>query len=422
MAKRLSVQRDCSVSSAYKRASCRSGNGARLGCPRDELSPSSEAGDPRCKSFIAMQRRISLLLNQRPGLKGREIANQLGLDRKLVNGFLDANKGYYLKDDSFCWSLNLEREFLLDASSGGSGSWIKDKHLEHVLQCVGSPLELPHLNVRILIGGGRKLYLCAIAKILALANQLALEGRSVSLDFTGSTETLSYLSRAAFLSRLHPDVIVLPNRPHDSSAITYLANNLGLVELLEIKDSLADENVPERIKHSYSHIFGGQHANKLFTIVAESVTNVQRHSGTETPGIAAMQHYASGKDYSRVVTVISDSGAGICATLRPALDLHWPSVAAQFPITDPTSDPKLIVRAMQQQGLSCTGQGGAGLHATLSNAQLLDGSITIRQECFAVSLVYKGGELQRPSWSMDLPKLCGTHIVFEFLTANLVAA
>lgn len=398
------------------------GSGAGLRCPRDELSPPSEAGDARCTSFGAMQRRISLLLNHNPGLKGREIAKQLGLDRKDINRFLDANRGFYQQDDSYGWSLNLDSEFLLDASVGATGLWIKDKHFERALRSVGSPLEFPHRKVRILISGGKRIFLCAIAKILALANQLALEGRSVALDFSESTDTLSYLSRAAFISRLNQNVSVFPYRPDDSEAATYLANNLGLVELLEIKDSLADENVPERIKHSYSHIFGGQHANKLFTIVAESVTNVQRHSGTKAPGVAAMQHYSSGSEQSTVVTVISDSGAGICATLRPALDLHWPKIAAQFPSTDPLSDPKLIIRAMREQGLSCTGQGGAGLHATLSNARLLDASITIRQEGFSVALVYRGGELQEPTWTMDLPKLYGTHIVFEFLTTKLTAA
>ncbi|WP_047279407.1 hypothetical protein [Pseudomonas lundensis] len=369
-----------------------------------------------------MQRRISLLLNQHPGLKGREIASRLGLDKKEVNRFLDAKKGFYQQDHSYCWSLNLESEFLVDVSSEARGTWIKDKHFERVLKSVGSPLELPHQKVRILVGGGKRMFLCAIAKILALANQLAIEKRSVDLDFSGNTETLSYLSRAAFISRLHKNVTVLPYRPEESDGEMYLANNLGLVELLEIKDSLAQENVPERIKHSYAHIFGSQHANKLFTIVAESVTNVQRHSGTKTPGVAAMQHYGSGSDLSKVVTVISDSGAGICATLRPALSRYWPEVAAQFPVQDAASDPKLILRAMQEQGLSCTGEGGAGLHATLSKAQLLDASISIRQENFSVSLVYKDGELQQPTWMLDLPKLAGTHIVFEFLTTKLAAA
>jgi len=369
-----------------------------------------------------MQRRISLLLSQNPGLKGREIAKRLGLEKKDVNRFLDDCRGFYEQDDSDGWSLNLESEFLLDASAGAPGQWIKDKHLERALKSIGSPLEFPHQRVRILVSGGKRIFLCAIAKLLALANQLALEGRSVALDFSESTDTLSYLSRAAFISRLDRRISVLPYRPDESAAAAFLANNLGLVELLEIKDSLADENVPERIKHSYSHIFGGQHANKLFTIVAESVTNVQRHSGTKTPGVAAMQHYASGNEQSTVVTVISDSGAGICATLRPALDRHWPQIAAEFPATDPLSDPKLIIRAMREQGLSCTGQGGAGLHSTLSHAKLLDASITIRQECFSVSFVYIGGELQQPTWTMDLPKLSGTHIVFEFLTTKLAAA
>lgn len=369
-----------------------------------------------------MQRRISLLLNEHPGLKGREIASKLGLDRKEVNRLLDANKGFYQQDNSYCWSLNLDSEFLVDFSTDINSAWIKDRHLERVLMSVGSPLELPHRKVRIFIGDGKRIFLCAIAKILALANQLAIENRSVELDFSGNVGTLSYLSRAAFISRLHKNVTVLPYRPDESVGETYLANNLGLVELLEIKDSLALENVPERIKYSYANIFGSQHANKLFTIVAESVTNVQRHSGTKTPGVAGMQHYGSGKQLSKVVTVISDSGAGICATLRPALSRYWPEVAAKFPAHDAASDPKLILRAMQQQGLSCTGEGGAGLHATLSKAQLLDASISIRQESFSVSLVYKDGVLQQPTWVLDLPKLAGTHIVFEFLTTKLAAA
>ncbi|WP_122501711.1 ATPase [Pseudomonas viridiflava] len=369
-----------------------------------------------------MQRRISLLLKEHPGLKGREIASKLGFDKKEVNRFLDVSKALYLQDDAFCWSLNPKSEFVVDFSSQTHGSWIKDVDVERELMRAGSPLELPYRKVRILIGDGKPMMLCAIAKILALANQLALEKRSVSLDFSGNTKTLSYLSRAAFISRLHKKITVLPHRPDESESQIYLANNLGLVELLEINDSLAEKNVPERIKHSYEHLFGRQHANKLFTIVAESVTNVQRHSRTQVPGVAAMQHYKFGKDRSKVLTVISDSGAGICATLRPALKKYWPEVAAQFPANDEASNPKLIVRAMQEQGLSCTGQGGAGLHATLSKAQLLDASVNIRQETFSVCLSYKGGQLQQPTWVLDLPKLAGTHIVFEFLTTKLAAA
>lgn len=336
--------------------------------------------------------------------------------------FSNDSRTLYQQDDAFCWSLNLKSEFVVDFSSQTHGSWIKDGDVERELMKAGSPLELPYRKVRILIGDGKPMMLCAIAKILALANQLALEKRAVSLDFSGNISTLSYLSRAAFISRLHKEVCVLPHRPDESEGQMYLANNLGLVELLEIKDSLAEENIPERIKHSYEHLFGKLHANKLFTIVAESVTNVQRHSETKVPGVAAMQHYNFGKNKSKVLTIISDSGAGICATLRPALAKYWPGVAAQFPANDGASDPKLIVRAMQEQGLSCTGQGGAGLHATLTKAQLLDASINIRQETFSVCLSYKNGQLQKPTWALNLPKLAGTHIVFEFLTTKLAAA
>lgn len=369
-----------------------------------------------------MQRRISQILSQTPGLKGREIAKIMGVEKSDVNRFLATKPGIFAKDSDCRWSVSLIAEFVLDISACCDRDWISSDHFELALSKYGSPLELSHQNVRVVLGNGKKIVLCAISKILALINQLANEGRSVILDMTDNTAVLGYLSRAAFMSRLDERVSVLPNRPSCAEAEIYLANNDGLVELLEIGDIFSEDNVPARIKHSYAHIIGGDHANKLFTVVAESVTNVQRHSSTEIPGVAGMQSYSRGSGKHKIVTVISDSGEGICSTLRPALDQFWPEVAANFPIDDAESGPKLIIRAMQQQGLSRTGEGGAGLHATLSKAQKLDATISVRQETFSVKLVYKSGKLQPPSWELDLPQLAGTHIVFEFLTTKLAAA
>lgn len=362
-----------------------------------------------------MQKRIIQLLSKTPGLKAREIASQLELERKAVSHHLHEHRDIFVQDQgTFEWSVIKSASFILELTC--AGPWLSETHFEKSLAKAGSPLDADHGHVIIKLAPERSVLLCAAVKILALANQLVAAKKKVEIDFSENKKTLSYLNRSGFIDRLDIAVKVLPKRPASSAARQYNANNVGLVELLEIKGS---ENVPARIKQSFIEAFGGEHANKLFTVVAEYVGNVEEHSDTKIPGVAGLQCYR-GTDSSkvRITTVVSDSGKGICQTLRPVLEEQFPEIAKKFEKSLQASDPKLIIHTVLTGGLSRrgAGRGGAGLHTSHEEAEkLLNTKIKIRQENFSVTLEYQSGVIERASWTLNLPKLIGTHIVFEFV-------
>lgn len=361
-----------------------------------------------------MKKGITALLKKSPGLKARHIARELGLDRKDVSSFLVKNLDTFVQDpQEFTWSLVQSASFELDISS--SGTWITQVHFEKALKKSGSPLDAVHRHVVIRIADEQRILLCAAARVITLCNQLVCASKKVELDLSNNDQTLSYLDRAGFFDRLSSSVVVKPRRPKSSAAQLYMANNSGLVELLEIRNGV---NAPGRIKDSFVEKFGDEHANKLFTVVSESVGNVEEHSKTPTPGFAGLQCYSRASKKT-IVAVISDSGEGICKTLRPGLEIYFPEIAKKFEPSTVAADPQLIIYAMVNGGLSSLGSGrGAGLNATHTNAEKLDAVITIRQESFLVRLIYKSGALESHEWELNLPRLVGTQIVFEFKLDN----
>ncbi|WP_198342549.1 ATP-binding protein [Pectobacterium parmentieri] len=344
-------------------------------------------------------------------MKAAKIAKELGVSRKEVNQLLYTKPELFLQNrDNFDWSMQSNASFELKLNSGRT--WFTQLDFEKALKEQGSPLDSPLSNVKLSITGGTQLLLCSAARVLCLSNQIVASKKTVILDFTGNESTLSYLNRACFFARLSPEIQVLPYRPDNATSELYKANNISLVELLAIDTK---ENVPERIKHSFIEVFGDNDANKLFTIVAEMVGNVEEHSATQIPGFAGLQCYTRKNKQKSVIVVISDSGRGICATLRPGLIEHFPKIAKQFHPDKPDSDPKLILHAMKNSGLSRTGRGrGAGLNTSREKAKMLNAKITIRQKNFSVHLKFKDGELEKEYWENDLPTLVGTHVVCEF--------
>ena len=50
-----------------------------------------------------MKKKIEGVLREAPGLKGRQIAKKLGLERREVNSYLNKQDGIFFKDDNHCW-------------------------------------------------------------------------------------------------------------------------------------------------------------------------------------------------------------------------------------------------------------------------------------------------------------------------------
>ncbi|WP_235582555.1 ATPase [Pseudomonas brassicacearum] len=361
-----------------------------------------------------MQKRIIQLLNKTSGLKAREIASRLGYDRKEVSQHLHEHRDIFVQDpDTFGWSVIDHASFAMELTC--NGAWLSETHFEKAMAKSGSPLDAEHGHIHIKFAPERNILLCAAVKVLALANQLVAAKKRVELDFSENPKMLTYLDRAGFFDRLNSAVKVIPKRPANSAAQKYNGKNDGLVEFLEIHAKQND--VPDRIRHSFIEKAGAEHANKLFTVVAEFVGNVQDHSRTEIPGIAGLQCYGNGGNGKfKILAVVSDSGKGICATLRPGLRKYFPDIAKKFDTSVQNSDPMLILHAVLQGGLTRKGigRGGIGLHAGHEMGLKLSAKIKIRQENFSVTLIYKNDAIERTSWAANLPKLNGTHITFEF--------
>lgn len=359
-----------------------------------------------------MQKGITKLLKEKPALKSREIAKLLGLDRAAVSVHLHDNRKLYHQDGNFRWTLLESHTFVIQIS--GRSSWIAIEQFENALKSSGSPHDSDFINVTIKLPPECKVKLCAAARILALSNQLANAGKKVVLDFTDSREAVSYLNRAGLFDRLNPSIKVLPRRPQSSSAQLFNANSKKLVELHEIGIP-GGENVPDRLKQSFIAAAGDAHANVLFSAIGELVSNVEEHAGSDQPGFAGLQCYGESTTRGlQIQTVVSDSGMGICGTLRPILKQKYPELAHEYDDKAPAADPKLVVLAFKKGGISRVDEEGRGLGLRNSghSMEVLNGKLDIRQENFSVTLRYKDGDITE-HWELNLPRILGTHIVFE---------
>lgn len=363
-----------------------------------------------------MQKGISKLLKESPGLKAKELAKKLVLDRAEVSNHLHGNKNLYHQDASFRWFLWESVSFAINILS--RSAWVSSEQFESALKSSGSPHDSDFINVSLKLPKQCKVKLCAAAKILAISNQLSAAGKNVTIDFSESEDAVSYLNRAGFFDRLQPNVKIIPKRPKSSAAKHFNANSSKLVELHEI-GVLGGENVPERLKKSFIAVVGDEHANILFHAVGELVGNVEEHAGSMQPGFAGLQCYRETSTSMQIMTVVSDSGVGICSRLRPVLRQKYPELAKEFDDKTPAADPKLVVHAFKTGGLSSVDAEGRGLG--LKNSahpmEVLNGKLSIRQENFSVTLRYSRGEITA-NWDMDLPRLLGTHIISELRLTN----
>lgn len=359
-----------------------------------------------------MQKGIEKLLKRSPGLLAKEMARELKVEKAALNSFLHSEPSEYFKDGKFRWYLKRDVDFNITTRKA---VWIDSSHIESALRKHGSPLESEVKCLNIVIEKERNLLLDAISKILALANQSVQMGKNVSIDIA-TPDTLSYLYRANFFERLHPEVKVTPKRPTSSTKNKTLGTNHRIVELQEI--GVPKTNVPKQIRNSLEQVASDQksNVNAVQFAISELVSNVEDHSQTPYPGFAGLQCYGGSRP--KVMLVVSDNGLGISGTLRPVLASKYPDLALAFPRDDPESDPRLIIRAFTEGGISRVigdDSSGTGLHTSSRQAASLNANVLIRQENFEIHLTYRDGILEEPKLKLGLPKLLGTHIVFSFL-------
>lgn len=357
-----------------------------------------------------MLKRIHGYLSQNPGSKAKTIASRLGVERSVVNALLHRHKETFRQDQDSCWSLAPLAEWRVDF--GGAG-WLNATAVERLLFKAGSPLDSECERVVFCLNKNCRMMLVALARLLALSNQLAQSGKTVILDFSESRSTSTYLDRLGFFEHLHEDIQVLPKRPHGSRSRTFRGNNNGLIELRAIDPTKEDREVPDLLERSFVSCAGESYSTAASTILYELYRNVLEHSGTSVPGLAGLQFY---KGTGRIQAVISDSGKGIVGTLMPVLKSRYPEVAQKIASSSEPPGVTLLKQVFSSGRISQVDDDGRGLGLKISgdHAKKFKATISVRQRDFEFRVHHTGQDM-RFDYNTNLVRIEGTHICFDFL-------
>lgn len=360
-----------------------------------------------------MKTRIVNLLRESPGIRAKVIARKLQEEKAVVSTFLHAHPDHFRQDDNFGWSLaDSELRIVLAANC-----WVDCISFERTLAATGSPIDSNAQSIIFIVPEGCSLLLEAIARLMALSNQLVHYGKRVAIDFTLSPSTSTFLDRLGFFDHLSEDVSVLPNRPETSAALIYKGNSENVVEIGAIDPVAPDESIPKQLKERFVFHAGSQYSQPAFTVLTELFGNVRDHSESPIPGFVALQFYSKhGKYPAHIQTVISDSGKGIIGTLGPILAKKYPDLLKE--ITNSTSPPeKLLLKKVFTQGeISQSDDEGRGLGLKRSSdyASNFGATILVRQERCEAKFFYRNGSLYDFRFEENMPRILGTHICFDF--------
>ncbi len=368
-----------------------------------------------------MKESIEQVLNDAPGLKGRQIAKKLGLDKKSVNSYLNKQEGVFFKDENHCWFV--VEGGVIEVRLDGA-TWIDGLSLDMSIKKSGSPLESDCSSIHFIVPKGCKIFLEATARLLALSNQLVLSEKSVTIDFSDCQDTLSYFDRIGFFELLDRNVDIKPSRPAFSNATIYKGNSEAVYEFGEVDPNDLDEGIPQRLKNSFVHYAGDRYSQPAFTVLSELFANVRDHSNSPISGYIALQHYKGyrGRRGVRphIQTIVSDSGKGIIGTLKPVLKDRYPSLYNKFDFNDPKSAPLLVKEVFEEGRISSSSDEGRGLGLKRSGdiAASYDAKISVREGNFELKLIYESGKLNQFLYETNLTKILGTHICFDFFLAK----
>lgn len=356
-----------------------------------------------------MKESIQRLLAQRPLLKAKEIAKELGLLKKDVNAFLHGQRDRYCVDESYRWALIHGEEIDLTLPD----RWMNAEDFESLLLGAGEMLGAPQCAVNFIVPRDCKLMIDCTARLLSLMNQLALSGKSVVLDFTVSDPTKNYLDRAGFFDHLHERVTVLPSRPVLSAASRFQGQSNTLVEFGCVDPRTDNEDLVEELTEKFVQQASSSYRVAAFTVFSELVGNVREHSNSPLLGFAGLQKYTGKR--SHIQTVVSDCGMGIADTLRPALRTHYPALFRQYGEKTLESDAGLVIAAMSSGNISRFGGArGLGFKSSREQAAKFHANFSVRQDRFSIRFEYRNGELVQAMPRLNLSPLKGTHICFDF--------
>lgn len=350
--------------------------------------------------------QIRAFLEKNPGTKAKTIATRLGVDRMELNRLLHDHKDKFQQDSEYQWSIVPTTCRIEFGGSGWLTSWAFDSALSNI-----SPLASHHTAVVLVLKDECKPLLEFIARLLALCNQLVAAGKAVTLDFKGAKKTLSYLDRVGFFGVLAQAINVLPARPRGRLAETYHGNNDGVIEFRLIDPVDLNNEIPELLQHSFVSCAGASYSQAAFTVLAELFGNVVEHSATSSPGFACLQFYRKTK---KIQAVISDNGQGIVGTLAPVVPRKYPHVARLMANAEHPG-VALLKEVFSKGGLSQVDADGRGIGLKRSGdvAEKFKAKISVRQSDFELRVYHDHNGVQF-SHRLDLARLDGTHICFEF--------
>lgn len=355
------------------------------------------------------------ILQKNAGLKAREIAKKLSMDKTVLNSILYGNNELFTCDDSYRWFLKEKEKVIIPLAEN---TWVDSGDFENSLKKAGCLLSSPYQSFEFIVTKDCKILLDAASRLLALCNQLVENNKKVKINFLPCDSTRTYLDRIGFMQQLDKRVIVLPERPSISAATTYKGNSDAVVEFGEIHPDHPDETIPKMLKNQFVLHAGEHYSDAAFTIFSELFGNVCEHSNTPIPGFAALQKY--NKPSPHIQTVVSDSGDGIVGTLRPILAKHYPKLAAKYCFDDPMSEVLLLKEVLEQGRITQTGCAkitgrGLGLKRSQEYAVQYNANISVRQETFELNLLYRSGKLMDWHFTVSMPKIMGTHVCFDFI-------
>jgi hypothetical protein len=357
-----------------------------------------------------MKESIAGLLQDRPRLKGSEIAKHLAMNKKEVNSFLSKNKDAFIQDNDFRWSnINL-KEIIVEFEK----NWIDCDSFENSLKNAGEILESDSPSIVFCLPSKCKMMLVVTARFLSLCNQLALKGKGVTIDFSACIDSFTYLDRMGFLEHLHEDIIIKPERPTESRADKYKGKSNALVEFDIIVPQELNNDIVTKLTNIFVEHSSENYYIPIFTIFGEMVGNISEHSNTTINGFAGLQRYKGNQEH--IQTVISDSGDGIAKTLRPSLKKYYPDLYRTYKEESVESDIGLITEVLTKGLISRKGDGcGLGYNRSKDYAMEFNARVSIRQETYSLEFIYKDGALEERKEKKDLTKISGTHICFDFI-------
>ena len=362
-----------------------------------------------------MRKRIEKVLNASPGLKGKEIAKNIGEDKKVVNAFLHEHKDIFNQDSNYCWCLNKADEIKIELDSN---SWVDADSFENSLQSSISPLDAEESHVVFIVPEKCSVLLEPACLMLALCNQLCDIGKAVTIDFTACRSALTFFDRIGFFDSLNSNCIVLPNKPKSSRAVKYKGGNKNLVEfgLIDPVNSDQDLNAADKIlinqlTESFVRLVDTDYEDVASVIFSELIGNIKRHSQTKLWGIAGLQKYAGRNNH--IQTIVSDSGVGIATTLKTGIQSHYPDLFMRSESED--YDLFLVKEALTKGQISRSGKGhGLGFGITTQKAMKFNASLSVRQESFSLKFFYNNNQLVNIVHRQNLTKIHGTHLCFDF--------